>query len=89
MELLKRLYIYIYETALYSPQHHRNSTILYGCEDYIGSIYKLTNLYFSFLNFIILFKVSFLKKVGRLNLIRFLRSPNMYINIYSFYLNGT
>ena len=48
----------------------------------------MTNLYFSFLNFLILFQINFLKKLDDLNLIYFLCRPDMYVNIYLFYLYG-
>ena len=51
---------YIY--SLNSPREQRNCTILYGYGDYIGSIYRVTT-------FLFFLKVSFLKKVGGLNLI--------------------
>ena len=53
--------LYIY--SLHSPRDQRNCTILYGYGDYIGSVYRVTTFVFFFL------KVSFLKKVGSLNLI--------------------
>ena len=48
----------------------------------------MTNLYFSFSNFLILFQIKLLKKLDGLNLIYFLCRPDMYVNIDSFYLYG-